>query len=162
MKSHYIKIETFIRENGPSMYRMAFSYMKNEQDAMDVVQDSIVKALRNGATLTSEEQLKSWLYKILINTAVDKLRRDKRIEIVNPEAFDELISDADEPFEFSELEEAVDGLPLMYKHIIILRFYQDMKLKTISEVLDVNLSTVKTRLYKALNLLKRTVEETEL
>ena len=72
------KLEEVILASYESMYRMAFVYMKNEADALDVVQDSIVKAIKNSGQLNEESYMKTWLFRIVINTAIDELEKRKK------------------------------------------------------------------------------------
>lgn len=72
----------FIRTQQNSLYLLAYSYTKNEQDALDIVQDSIQKGWLALAKLTNHEQMKSWFYTILVRTAIDFLRKHKRVELV--------------------------------------------------------------------------------
>ena len=73
------KLEEVILASYESMYRMAFVYMKNESDALDVVQESVVKAIKSSGQLKEESYMKTWLFRIVINTALDELEKRKKI-----------------------------------------------------------------------------------
>lgn len=71
----------FIEDNQEKFYRMAFGYMKNEQDALDAVHDAVVKILQNRSQVKSPEYFETWAYRILINECLMALRRQKRLSI---------------------------------------------------------------------------------
>lgn len=69
---------SFIKENKKRFYLLAYSYVKNEQDALDIIQDSIHKALKSLYKVKDLQSIKSWFYKIVIRTAIDFLRKNKK------------------------------------------------------------------------------------
>ena len=71
-------IEQEILSSYEKLYRLAFSYVKNEQDAMDVVQESVYKAMKNAGQVKDEKYIKTWLLRITINTAVDATRKQSK------------------------------------------------------------------------------------
>ncbi|KYG90936.1 sigma-70 family RNA polymerase sigma factor [Metasolibacillus sp. FSL H7-0170] len=152
---------TFIRNNKERFYYLAYSYTKNEQDALDVVQDSIQKALQSLHTLQNEEQIKSWFYKIVVRTAIDFLRKHKRQQIMEDDKLALLTPQQVDSYENTDLEVALDSLPTIYREVVILRYFEDLKIEDVARVLDTNISTIKSRLYKALKLLKIQLQEEE-
>lgn len=153
---------TFIRANKERFYLLAYSYMKNEQDALDIVQDSIQKALQSLHTLKDEQQLKSWFYKIVVRTAIDFLRKNKRIQFMNDEQLEFLTPHQNDTYENMDLNEALESLPSTLREVIVLRYFEDLKIEDVAYILDVNINTVKSRIYKALKLLKIELTEKEL
>ncbi|QEY21430.1 MULTISPECIES: RNA polymerase sigma factor [unclassified Psychrobacillus] len=153
---------TFIRANKERFYLLAYSYMKNEQDALDIVQDSIQKALQSLHTLKDEQQLKSWFYKIVVRTAIDFLRKNKRIQVMNDEQLEFLTPHQNDTYENMDLNEALESLPSTLREVIVLRYFEDLKIEDVAYILDVNINTVKSRIYKALKLLKIELTEEEL
>ena len=87
-KDLYDKIVTHIVENQEKFYRLAFSYVKNKDDALDVVQNAVCKALDHYESLRNEEAVKTWFYRILIHVCTDMLRQRKRVTFVPPDALD--------------------------------------------------------------------------
>jgi len=71
-------LTALILEEKEHFYRLAYSYVKNQQDALDVVQDSIHKALRAVHRLDDASNMRNWYIRIVINTAIDRLRKQKR------------------------------------------------------------------------------------
>ncbi|WP_332651545.1 sigma-70 family RNA polymerase sigma factor [Lysinibacillus sp. 54212] len=145
---------SFIRANKERFYYLAYSYTKNEQDALDVVQDSIQKALQSLRTLKNEDQLKSWFYKIVVRTAIDFLRKHKRTQVMDDRDLAEITPQQIDTYNNIDLADALDTLPTAYREVIILRYFEDLKIEDVAHVLDINLSTAKSRLYKSLKLLK--------
>lgn len=151
-------LQQYIIKNKEAHYRMAYSYTKNKEDALDVVQDSIEKALRAYKTKSAPDNLNSWFYRILINTAIDFMRKNKRIVLMEQDKMAFLLESEDQ-YKHFDLETAMEKLPTVYKTIIFLRFFEDLKIADIADILDENVNTVKTRLYKGLELLKIEMKE---
>ena len=152
------KVEKYIIENREYYYRLAYSYVKNEADSLDVIQESIIKALISIESLKEIEKVKSWFYKIVIRTSIDYIRKNKKYndmidisEIINNGKSDE--------YKDLDLYKALDELDETYKTIIILRYFEDMKINDIADILDENPNTVKTRLYAGLKKLKIDIGE---
>lgn len=145
-----------ILENKERYYRLAYSYVKNEQDALDIVQDSICKALKQKSSLKDQAYIKTWFYRIIVNTSLNFIRSKNKIIFLDDDSW-EMIPDSNN-FDNLELKEAIESLPIKYKTLIVLRFYEDLKLEQISYILDENISTIKTRLYTALKKLKINME----
>lgn len=144
----------FVRGNKENFYRLAYSYVKNSEDALDIVQDSIHKAIRSIHSLQDMSMLKSWFYRIVVNTSLDFLRKHKRVSIVDDETMEMLSHGKEDHYENIDLERALEQLPPEYKSIIILRYFEDLKIDEVADVLNENVNTIKTRLYKALKLLR--------
>ncbi|MEH7522547.1 sigma-70 family RNA polymerase sigma factor [Bacillus sp. JJ1503] len=144
----------FVRENKENLYRLAYSYVKNSEDALDIVQDSIHKAMRSINSLQDFSMLKSWFYRIVVNTSLDFLRKHKRVSIVDAEMMETFSPGKEDHYDNIDLERAIDQLPPEYKSIIILRYFEDLKIDEVADVLNENINTIKTRLYKALKLLR--------
>ena len=151
-----------IKANKEKYYRVAFAYVKNKEDALDIVHDAIVKALQKIGQLRSMEYLETWFYRILINESISCLRRSRAIICLDelPDSQLPAAEDTDRD-EYISLYEAIDRLPLKLRTVVILRFFEDMKFQEIAEITGAKLSTVKARLYKALELLKIDVEGME-
>ncbi|WP_024620073.1 RNA polymerase sigma factor [Metaclostridioides mangenotii] len=154
-----IKAEEYIIENKNSFYRVAYSYTKNEDDALDVVQESIYKALYSVDNLQDINYINTWFYKILIRTSIDNIRKNARYKNL---VSTELPLDQDgvyDKYTDIDLRKALEELPVEYKSILLLRFFEDLKIEEVAEILDENVNTVKTRLYTALKKLKYKIKE---
>ncbi len=151
-------LREYLIEKQAAHYRAAYSYTKNKEDALDVLQDSIEKALRSYGKKVRPDHLNAWFYRILVNTAIDYLRRRKKVLPLAEETL-EALGATEDRYENLDLKEALEALPEPYVGIVHLRFYEDMKIAEIAEVLGENENTIKTRLYRGLALLKVEMEE---
>ncbi|MDF2513852.1 MAG: polymerase, sigma subunit, SigV [Herbinix sp.] len=151
----YDKLIEYILQNQNKFYRIAYCYVYQKEAAMDIVQNAICKALENYPGLRNENAIKTWFYRILINESLTYLRKVKREILCDPSEIREDIyfEEAYEPK--LEVYQLVCNLPEQMKSIVILHYFEELTLKEISEALDVNLNTVKTRLYAALKRLKK-------
>lgn len=147
-------VENYIVENQQAYYRLAYSYVKNKENALDIVQEAVLKALRSIDRLDEVNYLKTWLYRIIVNTAIDFIRKHQRLSIMDDDILESHLPSSENELSDLDLQEAVDHLPPTYKTIIILRFFEDLKLEEIAEITGDNLNTVKTRLYTALRKLR--------
>ncbi|SCZ76355.1 sigma-70 family RNA polymerase sigma factor [Acidaminobacter hydrogenoformans] len=155
------QIADYVTKNRESHYRLAYSYVKNPDDALDVIQESICKAIHSAHTLKSPEFIKTWYCRIVVNTALDLLRKQKKLVLTDDEAFEALHPGVNDTLQDYDLHQALDRLPGHYKTIVVLRYFEDMTLDDIAEVTGIPLSTVKTRLYKSLKMLRLELETDE-
>ncbi len=155
----YNVIVEYITENQQRFYRLAFSYSKNKDSALDIVQNAICKALERYADIRDISKINSWFYKVLINETYTFLKKHSREVCVSEEEMPEGTYREKEFDKDDELYNQIDALPKELKLIIILRFFEDMSLNEISRITNTNLNTVKTRLYSALRKLKKSYGE---
>ena len=149
----------FIEENQDKLYRIAFSYVKNEDLALDIVQESIEKALRNIKTLKHEEYVKTWFYRILINESLGYIRRNKNTIICQVEDLKDDIEWNDNiTIEGIDLYNNIGKLKEKLRTVIILRFFEDLKIEEIARITKTSPNTVKSRLYKGLEELKKLIK----
>ena len=134
-------------------YRLAVSYVKNRDAALDVVQEAIVKALSKVDTVREPAYLKTWFYRILINEAMNHFRRNRNLVSLEEVMVDRAVESGD-PGERLDLYDAIDRLSFQEQTVIKLRYFEDMKLEEIAQATGANLNTVKSRLYKAIRKLK--------
>ncbi len=145
--------EQFIRQNVDGAYRFAYTYMKNREDAEDVVNESVIKALRSIRSLRNPDYIKTWFYKIIVNTSLTQLRRKK--QFVALEHVEEAAEDDHARLLFDSM---VAGVGEPDRTILVLRYCEGMTLSQIARVLDMNENTIKTRLYRALRTLRANME----
>ena len=149
----------YIKDNQEKLYRIAFSYSKNEEAALDIVQEAITKSLKNINKLSEESYIKTWFYRILINESLQYIRKNKRILTYELEAIENKVDCNVDFAEGLDVYKYVQDLNEKLKTVIILRFFEDMKISEIAKITKTNESTVKSRLYKGLKELKRLIEE---
>ena len=134
-------------------YRLAYSYVKDRETALDIVQESVVKALSKVDSLREPAYMKTWFYRILINECMNSFRHSKRL-VSYDEVMEQRAAPERDEAERLDLYDAIGRLGEKEQTIIRLRFFEDMKLEEISRATGINLNTVKTRLYKGLKQLR--------
>ena len=155
------QIKKYIVENKESLYRFAYSYVRNEGDALDIVHDAICKSLISISTLKNIDNIKSWIYQIVSNCAIDYIRKNKKYVAISDD-IEESNAIGYDTYEDIDLQEALERLPEKYRIVIILRYFEDMKIGDIAQILNENENTIKTRLYNGLSKLKiELIEEEE-
>lgn len=147
------ELTQYVQTNQDKLYRLAYHYVKEEQLALDMIQDAIVKALTKIHTLKNPEYVKTWFYRILINECLTNIRKKKVTDVITWEDYEIAFEDKDVT-ETLDIYGQINQLKPKLKTVIVLRFFEDMKLEEIMKVTNTNLSTVKSRLYKALEQLK--------
>lgn len=151
------KAEALLIQNYQKYYRLAYTYVKSEPDALDVVQETAYKAIKGCRSIKQEEYLDTWITRIVINTATDLLRKRSATVLMDPqaEAWEEPQEDT---YHDLDLQTALTCLDANERTTIILRFFEDRKLEEIAQITEVGVNTVKSRLYRALKKLKITLE----
>ena len=150
-------LTTFLVEEQARFYRLAYSYLKNREEALDAVQTAVCRALEKQESLKDAGAMRTWFYRILVNVCTDLLRQRKRVTLVKPEELD--AGSYEDPLpEDGSLARRVDALPPEIAAVIRLRFYEELSLQEISAVVNCPLSTVKTRLYTGLKKLRIQLE----
>lgn len=134
-----------------ALFRTALAYLKNEGDALEAVQEVTFRAYEKIHTLRKPKYAKTWLIRIMMNYCRDVLHKQRRI------VFDEefmLQHGISEDYTYLEVEEALAQLSDEQRELIYMRYLHEIKIKDIAEMTSIPESTVKTRLYKALKLLR--------
>jgi RNA polymerase sigma-70 factor, ECF subfamily len=152
--------EELISEEKNKLFRVAFLYVKDEDLALDIVQETIYKAFVSIKQLKETQYFSTWITKILINTALDFIRKNNRLNIVpfsDIERFN--LNHRINLVDKLDLVEAIERLEEQYKTVIVLRYYKDLTIKQISEALGCPEGTVKARLHRAINRLKSDLKE---
>ncbi len=144
---------------GRDMQAVAFLIVRDRSAAEDVVADSLLAALDHGKTLRDEAALRPWLLRIATNKALRHRQRAARVvelDVVDDVAVERLGPDADESM---ALWQAVTALPPRMRAAVGLRYYLDLPVATVAEILDVSPNTVKTQLKSALAHLRTALAE---
>lgn len=170
-------IRAIVQRHNQKLFRVARSILRNDSEAEDVVQATYVRALTNLDGFRNESQLATWLTRIALNEALGRLRRDRRTttleELDMPSRGHDaqlirfpLASAATDPeAEASRnqarrlIERAVDGLPLGFRSVFILRDVQGMNIEETASLLELKPETVKTRLFRARKLMRAAIEK---
>lgn len=142
-----------IREK--KLYKIAYMYVKNEQGALDIVGEAIYRAYLNIKKLRSYEYFDTWLVRIVTNTAMNYLRKNKPAV-----PFDDLV--IGKPFDDAseiELYSLIDKLDSKEKTVIILKYFEEYRISEISNIMDLTESSVKNCLHRALTKLRLELKE---
>jgi RNA polymerase sigma-70 factor, ECF subfamily len=154
------------------IYALAYRVIGREEDARDVAQETFLRAFRALSGFKGQAKFSSWLYRITLNLCRDWIRRERRTPIAQaPEGVD-LIELAGEGAPSESIEDLVSRkqlglavakamalLPDEQRTAIILKEYHGLTFQEIADLLDCPLSTVKTRLYQGLTVLRRHLQE---
>ena len=137
---------------GP-VYRFNWRMLRNEQDARDATQDTLVKVLRKIHLFHGGRNFGTWVMGIARNTCIDLYRKKRRTAWEEP---GDIVDGAPSPLqEVSRaqradlLQDALDKLPPMYREILVLYHFEHLKYVEIAEVLDIPLGTVMNRIFRA-------------
>ena len=141
-------------QNYEKYYRMAYSYVFREQDAMDIVQEAAYRAILKSDLLKQPEYADTWICRIGIQEGLRCLKKNKQIvsvEEVPEQGQEDKIEDVD-------LQRALDKLDEKERSIVVLRYFEEEKIETIGQIMNLNVSTVKSKLYRAMDKLKKYME----
>lgn len=144
------KVEEKILDSYEDLYRLAYSYVRNADDAMDIVQESVYKAMKNAGCMKEERYISTWLWRITVNTAIDFIRKNRR------EVATEIFYEAgkEDIYEDVDTIEALETLDDRERAVVVLRFFEDRKITEVADILNENVSTIKSILYRSLRKLK--------
>lgn len=164
--------EILVRRNNQKLYRVIRSYLKEEVEIEDVMQNSYIKAYTKLYQFNLDSQFSTWLVRIGINESLAVLKKKGKILHINDY---NLNTDNDAVLEIPDqkqpnpqekmtqketkqlLENAIDQLDIKYKTVYVMKEVEDMSLKEIAIALDISLSNVKIRLHRAKEILKETL-----
>ncbi|MGE7023011.1 sigma-70 family RNA polymerase sigma factor [Solibacillus cecembensis] len=135
-------------------YRMAFTYVKNEQDALDVMQDFTYKALKKMHTVKNPEFARTWLVRVLIHSCIDFLR--KRPQTV-PLEERHLVENA----VHYDVERMLTQLTLPEQQLVYLKYFEQLRNKEIAEIQQIPEGTVKSKIHYILRKLRKHAGERE-
>lgn len=128
----------YIKENEDKFYRIAFSYSENEEAALDIVQESIVKSLNHINKLKNEEYVKTWFYRILINECLQYIKKNKRIITYESQEIENKIEWNDDiSINGIDMYKYIQRLNKKLRTVIILRYFEDMKIEEIAKIFTV-------------------------
>jgi RNA polymerase sigma-70 factor (ECF subfamily) len=155
-----------------TIYALAYRTLGREEDARDVVQEAFLRAYRGLRGFKGEAKFSSWLYRITLNLCRDWIRRERRAPVVQPPEGTDAVDLADAqaaPTESVEdlvarremskaVARAMAELPEEQRTAIMLKEYHGLTFQEIADQLNCPLSTVKTRLYQGLSVLRRRLD----
>lgn len=167
-------IRTIIQRYNQRLFRTARAIIRNDAEAEDIVQATYVQAFTHLDSFRGEAQLSTWLTKITLNEALARMRRQQKttgLEVIDmhndagqvlqfPMSF--TVSDPETELSRSQarslLEHAVDGLPVDFRAVFVLRDVEGMSTEETATHLDIRIETVRTRLHRARKLMRAAIE----
>lgn len=143
------------------IYRMAFVYLKNEEEALDIVQETAYKAFDKIESLKEPAYFKTWLIKIAISSSLNRLKRLEKIVPMQNEYINYMQFEQDDPTVKVLLQQILEELTSEEKGIVLLKYYEGYTFQEIADTLQIPIGTVKSILYRALKKLRVQVEEAD-
>lgn len=143
----------------PKLLAKAYSYVKNREDALDIVQETLIKAYKSIHQLKEPRYFTTWLYKILIRESFFTLKQKKRTLIIESELIQQQILEQEQSnanYEF--VHEALASLRNEYQTALILFYFYDFKIQEIAHMTERPNNTIKMHLYRGRNELKKKLE----
>jgi RNA polymerase sigma-70 factor (ECF subfamily) len=155
------------------IYHLGYRMLNQKQEAEDVVQETFLRVYMNLEKYDENQKFSTWIYRIATNLCIDRLRKRKPNYSIDADMSDNdgtdwhsiLSSDEAGPEEeliLSEtqqnIRDAIQTLPDKYKTVVVLRYLHDMSLQEISDVLDMPVTTVKTRVHRGREFLRKKLE----
>ncbi|KWW13054.1 RNA polymerase subunit sigma [Peribacillus simplex] len=152
------------------VFQICFRMLGNRQEAEDLAQEAFVRAFVNIRSFNIDMKFSTWLYRIATNLCIDRLRKKKPdyyldAEVAGTEGlnmYSQLASNMAKPEEEAEslelqetIQEEIMKLPEKYRSVIVLKYIEELSLKEISEILDLPVGTVKTRIHRGREALRK-------
>ena len=160
--------ETLIRTYQRRLHRHANYILRNNEEAYDVTQEVLVRALRETRRYDNDFKIKAWLYRVTSNLCFNRLRDSKRRRTI----LDSMDQQSNQPASQSahvfarqqhhQIAAAIEQLSFDHQAILTLRYYQDLSYAEIATALDIKLGTVMSRLSRARKQLSNVLLSTEL
>ncbi|MFB5285389.1 MULTISPECIES: RNA polymerase sigma factor SigW [Peribacillus] len=152
------------------VFQLCFRMLGNRHEAEDLAQEAFVRAFVNIHSFKINMKFSTWLYRIATNLCIDRLRKKKPdyhldAEVAGTEGlnmYSQIASDTLKPEEevaSLELQESIQAeitkLPEKYRSVIVLKYIEELSLKEISDILDLPVGTVKTRIHRGREALRK-------
>ena len=150
--------EGIYEKYGNMLYKVAFVYLGNTDNAEDVLQDVFIAYLNSNKQFKNEEHRKAWLIRVTHNKCINLLKSPSR----KSTDIDEIQLSCEEEDRDAKLDviKQINLLPTKYKSVIILHYYNDLSVDEIAKILKISKSAVKMRLKRAREALKIQLEDT--
>ncbi len=162
--------KALMERHRPAIYHIVYKFVRDKEITADLVQETFMKAFASLETYRSEYKFSTWLYRIAANSSIDFLRKQRirTLSLDTPSDDSEGRGEYDVPdltyYPEKDLEErerrvsiqdAIDSLPEKYKQVIIYRHKDDRSYEDIAVALNIPIGTVKARIFRARELLKK-------
>ena len=142
-----------------SMYSLAYSIVKNESDAVEIISESIYRAYKNSDTLKNKDSFKPWILRIVHNTAVEMIRKNSKVIPLEQIPQTHCENSENQITEKLDVRKAIENLKQPYRTVVILYYYEDFSISKIAQITDTNIMTVKKQLSRARQMLRDVLKE---
>lgn len=177
-KGNINAFEILVNEHQKKVYNLALKFSKNHEDALDLAQEALLKAYRNIQNFKGNSLFSTWVYKITTNICIDHYRKTNNIQTVyideevknnDGDSYKKInlpsLSDPESECERKELRgfiiSCLDKIPIELKSVIVLKDIQGFSYEEISQILDIPMGTVKSRINRARTLMRKHLSENE-
>ncbi|MGL5314200.1 MAG: sigma-70 family RNA polymerase sigma factor [Peptostreptococcaceae bacterium] len=143
-----------IEQQKEKLYKIAYAYVKNEQDALDIVQETVYKAYVSIDSLKNPKYFNTWLTRILINISINMLNKNKKVVYLEEETLMEDSTTMCSSEDKLDILEELNKLDEKYRDVIILKYFDDLTVNEIARVLEIPIGTAKTYLNRGLSRLR--------
>lgn len=147
-------LQLLLKEEKDKLYKMAFIHMKNEHDAVEVFQQTVLEAIESIHQLRNPAYFSTWVTRICINVSLKEIRKSKKIVTMESYSIPDVVEISGSIEEKLDLTNVLYELDEKYKSVLVLRFYHDFTVNQIADILGCPEGTVKTNLHRGLALLK--------
>ncbi len=152
------------------IYYLAYRMLGNRQESEDVIQETFLRVYKNFDRYDHNQKFSTWIYRIATNLCIDRLRKRKASYSLDAEigdgdgmdGYDRLTSEEPTPEKQlmisetqSHIRNAIDKLPEKYKSVVVLRYLHDLSLQEISDIMDMPVTTIKTRIHRGREALRK-------
>lgn len=166
-------VRQIVRQHNQRLYRLARAVLRNDADAEDALQEAYLKAFTHLHRFRGEASLSTWLSRITLNEAASRLRRRKRLKrtaVDSPDSASQIIpfpirNGSDDPERTMAqrqilhlVEQATDTLPQPFRLVFVARVIEGLSVEETAALLDLQPSTVRTRLHRARKMVKKQLE----
>ncbi|WP_223589008.1 sigma-70 family RNA polymerase sigma factor [Neobacillus bataviensis] len=161
------QLQQLMEEYGDMVMRLAYTYLKQREVAEDISQEVFISCYKNLETFQNNSTYKTWLYRITVNKCKDYFRSWSYKNIRYQDLFRSVFKSGDKSVESNVVDkenqemifEQVLSLPIKFREVIILHYYEELSINEISILLEINSNTVKTRLHRGRHLLGSFLKE---
>ena len=148
-----------VQQHERAMYALAYAMVRNEQDAGDVVSESVLRAFRNLSTLRNDRSFKPWILRIVHNTAVELIRKNARLVELDDEEEIEADSGGSDLATRLALRDAVERLKQPYRTVVILYYYEGLPASKIAQITGDSVGAVRQQLSRARKQMRERLKE---
>jgi RNA polymerase sigma factor (sigma-70 family) len=162
LKGSRLHQEKLYRLYADDMYNVCLMYTNSEEDACDVLQDAYIRVFRYLKSFKFDSSLKTWIRRIIVNTAINHYRKQKRerdMSLPLTENTDVMIDDVLQAMNAKDIVKLVNQLPTKAKMVLKLYAIEGYKHKEISDMMDISVGTSKSQLNRAKALLKEAIDK---